>query len=255
MTLIPHSDAGDADWGYPCCAVISADGRYVAFTALVVYTSRLGWPGDDYIWQVFVHDRTTGETAMISFGQSRPAYDASSGAPSISADGRIVAFHSSVDDLVTGDTNGAFDIFIYDLNTAQRTLVSRRSDGAQGNAGSLNPSLSADGRYVAFQSEADNLVDGDDNNLTDIFIHDRQTGQTTLASRDVGGAPGRGSSFEPSMAAGGGHVAFWSDADLVTGDVNGLYDVFLFDRAAERPWLVSGLILGPHRAFAPVVYR
>jgi Tol biopolymer transport system component len=255
MTRIPRSPAGDSDWVFPCCAVISADGRYVAFAADVLYSSQPGWPVQDYIRQVFVHDRATGETVMVSFGADQPANDTASGAPSISADGRTVAFHSGADDLVAGDTNSTYDIFVYDLNTGQRTLISRHTAGALGNAGSRNPTLSPDGRYVAFQSDADNLVDDDDNDLPDVFIHDRQAGQTTLVSRDGSGAPGRGHSFEPAIAAGGAHVAFWSDADLVTGDVNGLFDVFLFDRAAERAWLVSGLILGPHQAFAPAVAR
>jgi Tol biopolymer transport system component len=100
-------------------------------------------------------------------------------APALSADGRYIAFDSSATNLVAGDTNGKRDVFVYDRTTRQTTMVSVSSDGTPGNGDSMSASISADGRYVAFLSQATNLVTGDTNGLADVFVHDRQTGETT----------------------------------------------------------------------------
>ncbi len=255
-TMLPYAFTdGVPDWSAPCCAAFSPDGRYVTFVAWVPPELRLGWfPMPNR--QIFVHDRQTGETTPVPFGPSGAGYDRHAGSPSISADGRTVAYHSDVHDLVADDTNTTFDVFVYDRQAGTQTLISRRSDGQQGNGPSYDPSISADGRYVSFVSDATNLVAGDGNGAPDVFLHDRQTGQTTLVSRGANGASIPGGSFEPALAAGGERVAFWSDAALVAGDVNGLYDVFLYDRAVGSIRLVSGIVLpGPHRFHAPVVIR
>src|SRR5262249_4741820 len=100
-------------------------------------------------------------------------------APALSADGRYVAFESGATNLVAGDTNGKRDVFVYDRSTQQTTMVSVASDGTPGNGDSISSTISADGRYVAFLSQATNLVSGDTNGLADVFVHDRQTGETT----------------------------------------------------------------------------
>lgn len=240
----------------PCCASLSADGRYVAYVAWVVYPFRLGGPPDPiYVAHIYLHDRATGETIMLPYGEGAPAYDENSTNPSLSADGRYVAFHSAVRDLVPGDTNNLNDVFVYDRLTGQLELVSRHSNGTQGRYGSLNPSISADGRFVAFESYADNLIDGDNNAAPDVFSHDRQTHQTTLLSHGEDGAVRQGRSVEPSLSPGAEYVIFWSDAALVAGDVNGFYDVFRYEREAGQMALVSGGILGDYRALAPLVIR
>src|SRR5690606_19126804 len=101
---------------------------------------------------------------------------------SISADGRYVTFRSFANNLTANDTNGQPDIFVHDRQTGQTTRVSVASNGTQSNNGSYKPSISADGRYVAFESNANNLIANDTNGRTDIFVHDRQTGQTTRVS-------------------------------------------------------------------------
>ena len=255
MTKIPRSVVNDFEWLSPCCAALSADGRYVAFTAWVEIGQRLGWPGPDYFSHVYLYDRQTGATTMLSAGPTLPQYDDTSGGPSLSADGRYIAFHSTIDDLVPGDTNDLNDVFVYDRLTGQIELVSRHSNGTQGRYGSLNPSISADGRYVAFESYADNLIDGDNNAAPDVFIHDSQTHQTTLLSRDEDGVVGQGHSVDPSLSPGAEYVVFWSDAALVDGDMNGFYDVFRYDRTVGQMALVSGVILGDYRALTPLVIR
>jgi Tol biopolymer transport system component len=111
-----------------------------------------------------------------------PGNAASSG-PSLSADGRYVSFDSYATNMVSGDTNGVLDVFVRDRNTGTTMLVSRNSAGTQGDDGSGDPSISDDGRYVAFASGATNLVSGDTNGAIDIFVRDRNTGTTTLVSK------------------------------------------------------------------------
>ena len=128
--------------------------------------------------------------------------------PSLSADGRYVAFASQASNLVTGDTNGTSDVFVRDRQTGATTRVSVDSSGTQGNNGSAEPSLSADGRYVAFTSQADNLVTGDTNGKADVFVHDRQTAQTTRVSVDSAGNQLDFDSDSPSISGDGRFVAF-----------------------------------------------
>jgi len=152
--------------------------------------------------------------------------------PSISADGRYVAFASGASNLVPGDTNNSADCFVHDRQTGQTTCVSVALDGAPGNSASFNPSVSADGRYVAFQSSATNIVSGDTNGKFDIFVHDRQTGQTTRVSVASGDAQGNNASTDSSISADGRYVVFASDAsNLVPGDTC-CHDVFVRDRSA-----------------------
>ncbi|HEX9903677.1 MAG TPA: hypothetical protein VGA77_01815, partial [Propylenella sp.] len=140
--------------------------------------------------------------------------------PSISANGRFVAFDSSASNLVAGDANTADDVFVRDRQTGTTELVSVDTGGLDpGNAPSKHPSISANGRFVAFDSSASNLVAGDANNADDVFVRDRQTGTTELVSVNTGGLePGNGRSEHPSISADGRFVAFASRAtDLARG--------------------------------------
>jgi hypothetical protein len=134
------------------------------------------------------------------------------GRASLSADGRFVAFDSLADNLVPNDTNGVDDVFVRDRSAGTTTLVSASSAGVEGNAASGPASISADGRYVAFQSDATNLVPGDTNNASDVFVHDMATGKTIRVSVSSSGAQGNGASFSPAISADGSAVAFASDA-------------------------------------------
>ena len=113
---------------------------------------------------------------------------------SISADGRYVAFHSDASNLVPGDTNGMSDIFVYDRQTDTIERVSVAANGTQGNGHSTSPSISADGRYVAFYSNASNLVPGDTNGTSDVFVYDRQTDTIERVSLAADGTQGNGDS-------------------------------------------------------------
>ncbi len=211
-------------------ASISADGRYVAFDSAA--TNLV--PNDTNNWQdVFVHDRLTGVTTRVSVASDGTQGDHGGEEPSISADGRYVAFLSEATNLVPDDTNDEFDVFAHDLATGQTSRVSVSSDGKQGNGASDSPSISPTGRYVAFESLAGNLVAGDTNDELDVFVHDRVSGQTALFSVALGGAAANGPSSRPSISADPSYLAFESEAtNLVHADTNGWSDVFVRDREA-----------------------
>jgi Tol biopolymer transport system component len=212
---------------------ISADGRYVAFSsaaATLVSGDTNGFS------DVFVHDRDTGKTERVSLRSDLlEATGGDSVAPSISANGRFVAFASSATNLVANDTNGVSDIFVRDRDTSLTTRVSFALFAGQGSKRSINPVISADGRYVAFASEADNLVSGDTNNMEDIFLHDRNALTMVRVNVATGGAQSTGifGASVSSISADGRFVAFSSpSADLVTGDSNDDTDVFVRDVVA-----------------------
>ena len=190
---------------------------------------------------VFVHDRQNGTTTRVSVdsaGNQASGY-AGSSAPSISADGRFVAFVSDATTLVAGDTNGKSDVFVHDRQSGTTTRVSVDSAGGQANYDSWEVSISADGRFVAFTSGATNLVAGDRNGQSDVFVHDRQNGTTTMVSVDSAGVQANGSADfiptgSPSINADGRFVAFYSSANkLVGGDTNGQPDVFVHQRPCD----------------------
>jgi Tol biopolymer transport system component len=215
-------------------ASISADGRYVAFYS----TAGNLVNGDLYSADVFVHDRISGLTTRISIGSDGTQANGDSWRPSISGDGRYVAFESTASNLVPGDTNecnyvlvgNCPDIFVHDLQTGETNRVSVATGGTQADGGSFNPSISADGQIVVFESEASNLVDVETDEHYALFVHDRQSGETT---RIRGGS-------DPCLNADGRFVAYSSDfTDLVSGDTNGVRDIFVHDRALGQTERVS----------------
>jgi cold shock CspA family protein len=162
----------------------------------------------------------------------------------LSGDGRFVAFESVATNLVVGDTNGASDVFVHDRQTGATTRVSVATGAVQATGGSFLPAISNDGRFVAFHSSATNLVAGDTNGGTDVFVHDRQTGETTRVSVATGGGQSTGSGqppdFAPALSEDGRFVAFESKSnDLVAGDTNAKSDVFVHDRQTGTTTLVS----------------
>jgi len=216
--------------------VISADGRYVAFESLA---SNLV-PGDTNGYDIFVRDRLIGTTSRVSLTSSGAQGNSSSSEASISADGRYVAFESYATNLVPGDTNGSRDVFVRDRLTGTTSRVSLNSSGAQGNGLSVQSAISADGRYVAYDSDASNLVPGDANGVTDVFVRDRVTGTTSRVNLSSTGVQGNGGGYFPAISADGRYVAFASAAsNLVPGDINNAGDVFVRDRGTGTTSLVS----------------
>jgi Tol biopolymer transport system component len=227
---------------------ISADGRFVAFQS----RAPLAGPGTGG-GNIFVRDVVSGTTTIASANSSGVAVGGSS--PSISADGRFVAFMSLANNLVSGATNNLdFDIFVHDRLTQTTILASVNSQGqpASGRStsefglesGSFDPVMSADGRYVVFKSSATNLVPNDTNQVADIFRHDLQTRTTTRISVDSNGNQANGSSAigfnKSAVSADGRYVVFQSFANnLVPGDTNNALDVFVRDTIAGTTTRVS----------------
>jgi Tol biopolymer transport system component len=160
-------------------------------------------------------------------------------APAISANGLVAAFDSQATNLVGGDHNGVVDLFVHDRTTARTTVVSVSSKGRLGNGASLGPALSADGRFVAFESLASNLVVADTNSMRDVFVRDRLTGETTRVSVGPGGVQGDATSFNASISADGRFVAFISDASNLIPGGSTNRQAFVHDRQTGVTELVS----------------
>jgi Tol biopolymer transport system component len=243
------SSAEEQANGESWAAAISGDGRYVAF-----YSSAANLVSGDAnnVEDIFVRDRQVGTTTRVSVASGgAEANGASNGWLAISGTGRYVAFTSDATNLVAGDTNGSGDVFVRDRDTdadgtfdeagaVSTTRVSVSSGGAQSNGESYYAAISGDGRYVAFGSEATNLVASDTNGYGDVFVRDRQMASTTRVSLDSAGVQGNAGSFAPAINADGQYVAFHSYAtNLVAHDTNAATDVFVRDRQAGTTTLVS----------------
>ncbi|MFI2710429.1 hypothetical protein ACH495_09905 [Micromonospora sp. NPDC018662] len=207
----------------------SSSGRYVSFESAA--TNLV--PGDtNGVIDVFVRDRELHTTSLVSLSSAGAQGNGVSFGAATSGTGRYVAFISVASNLVPGDTNGVRDIFVRDRLTSTTSLVSVSTTGAQGNGESTVPSISHDGRFVAFTSYATNLVAGDTNGVADLFVRDRLLGTTTRVSVSSAGVQGNGpSGFTSSMISGNGRYAiFYSAAsNLVPGDTNGVADIFVRD--------------------------
>ena len=250
ISVASDGTQGNNSSAYVSFPSISADGRYVAFTS---YASNLVSEDTNEYPDIFVHDRLTGQTERVSVSSDGTQGNRYSYNPSISADGYYVTFESFASNLVLSDTNDAEDIFVRDLLTGQTSLVSVASDGTQGNSDSRWPSISADGRYVAFDSYASNLVLSDTNGYIDVFVHDRLTGETERVSVASNGIQGNEDSGGSAISADGRYVAFVScTSNLVNGDTNGYYpytDVFVRDRALGTTERVSVSASGEQGSF------
>ncbi len=214
---------------------LSADGQTVGFASTA--SGFVAGDANGAVRDVFTFNVTTGERRLIS---SAPGgANGPSRAPVLSADGTRVAFISSASNLAAGDGNGVADIFLTDREGTV-TRVSVAVDGGDPDGPSSNPDLSADGRFVVFESAATNLVAGDSNGVPDVFVRDLQTGTTALVSTARGGGAADGPSGAPAISASGAFVSFASKAtNLVAGDSNGAGDVFVRDLVLARTARVS----------------
>jgi Tol biopolymer transport system component len=250
------SPAGGQADGASYGPAISADGRYVAFTSAA---SNLTARDGNSELDIFVRDRVRRTTVLASVGPHAAMGDGPSVAPSISADGRLVAFESDAATLVPDDTNVTGDVFVHDLVTDVTRKLSLAGDGAGTESPSFGPSISADGSAVAFESFSSRLVPGDTNGALDVFVSDLSNGTLDRVSLATDGGQANERSYSSSISADGRIVAFASFANnLVADDTNGLLDVFLRRRDQKT---TTRLSVGPDGAggnglsFSPVVSR
>ncbi len=206
-------------------ARVSPDGNFIGLTC---GADNLSPDDDNLATDIYLYSRTAETCVLVSATPAGQAGNGDSRQCSVSRDGKFVAFQSAATDLVDGDGNAAIDIFVKDMAAGVIRRVSVSGAGAEGNGDSINPSISADGRFVAFASDASNLVPGDTNGADDIFVHDRKTRKTWRISVDDNGIEGNGDSRNPRLSGDGQWVVFESAAsNLVAGDGNGVRDVFI----------------------------
>lgn len=237
-----RTDGTDSGNGFAAGPSMSADGRFVTFRSAA--TDLVAGTGG--VENIFVRDRQAGTTTLASIGLGGPA-NGNSTTPRIGRNGNIVVFVSSASNLVATDTNGVIDLFARDLAAGVTHLVTIDQTGTDsGNSTGLALSanladLSADGRRIAFASDASNLVPGDTNSVGDVFVRDLDAAVTMLASRNIQGTgSGAEGSLSPTLSADGRFVAFGSGADdLVPLDTNDAVDVFRTDLDAGVVELVS----------------
>jgi hypothetical protein len=227
-TRVSVNSSGEESNADASLGTISADGRWVSFSSSATNLVPNDTNGAS---DVFLHDRQTGETTCVSVDPNGLPGNQFSSHSALSTDARYVAYRSAATNLVPGDTNLAVDVFVYERLTGDVTRESVDSSGVQATGDSFEPSLSADGRFVAFHSDAANLVASDTNAALDVFVRDRSTNQTTCASVTQSGNVGDAQSYQASISPDGRYVAFASEASLlVLGDANLVLDVYLRDR-------------------------
>jgi len=223
-------EGGAADGDSRSCS-ISGDGRFVAFASLA--SNLVATPANGQT-QIFVRDLQTGTTVLASVGAAGDPANAYCTEPQISADGTAVVFTSSATNLVAGQQFGHTHFFVRDLVAGTTARVSVATDGTLANAQSLGAAaISADGRYVAFRSEARNLVADDTTANFDVFVRDRQASTTERVSLGAGGLQADGTAYgRPAISGDGRYVAFASSAtNLVPPDTSQV-DIFVRDRVA-----------------------
>lgn len=217
--------SADAD-GAAFEPVISANGQFVVYRSLA---TNLVENDTNTVADIFLFDRLNLTTTRVSANSGGEQGNGDSQNPSISADGLYVVFESAANNLVTGDTNSSSDIFLHDTSDGTTRRVNISSGGQQAfDGGSGGGVISADGQYIAFASLANTLVPGDNNELNDIFVHSLIDGTTVRASVNNSGQQAAGGhSAQPAISGDGAYVVFQSGAvNLVTGDTNGLTDIF-----------------------------
>lgn len=221
---IDGTPAGSSGFGQ-----VSADGRYVVFQSCA---PNLVLGDTNGVCDIFVRDRLFGTTEVVSVSSTgQLANDGSAVGPSISDDGRFAAFTSLASNLVPGDTNGAYDVFLHDRLTGTTARVSEAVGGGNADGVSQEAFVSADGRFVSYESAATNLVVGDTNNASDVFVYDVAAGTTSRVSVSSTGGEAEGTSGVPSLSADGRFVAFFSTASNLVPDDTAFDDVFVRDNA------------------------
>mgnify|MGYP001817957386 FL=1 len=235
-------------------AVISADGRYVAYQS--INPSLVANDTNESV-DIFVYDRLNGSTKRVSVRSdgSEAAFVNYSlilnSHPSISADGRYIAFASYAENLVDGDLPETKDVFVHDTIDGTTTIVSRSIDGNLGNGDSGEPSISADGNSIAFVSRADNLVVNDLNDNQDVFVW-RRGSNIERVSIANDGSEANGWSYEPVISVDGRFIAFRSMAKNLTGATDEVLgdDVFLYDSELNSTVILS---TGLHPSSRPAI--
>ena len=229
---------GEAANGPSSSPVISGNGRFVAFSSNADNLVAHDYNGTS---DVFVHDLMTGETSRVSVNSAGEEGNAYSGDPVISDDGNIVAFLSDASNF--SSLNHYYrtrDVYVHNRTTGITQLVSANTDGTPADSGSLDPALSGDGRFVAFQSRADNLLSTGTTGISDVYLHDTQTRSTVLVSKNSAGHSGSLYSSRPALSFDGRYTAFETNNNFDSSDTRpSSNDVYIHDRVTGQTEWVS----------------
>ncbi len=228
-TRVSVTSSGAQARGDSFSAAISSTGKVVAFTSTA---PNLVAGDDNFRSDVFVHDLRTGATTLVSAAADGGAADGASFAPTISSNGQMVAFTSQASNLIPGGTIGGTQVYVRNLRTGKTTLVGVNDAGEAADSGASSASISADGKFVAFESASSNLVPGGTGSIDNVYLRSLAAGTTTLVTVADDGTQGNATSELPSVDQHGTAVAFASDAtNLVGGDLNNRTDIFVRDLA------------------------
>lgn len=222
---VSTNSAGVEANGQSYNAVLSANGQYIGFISKATNLVASDTNGTD---DLFVKNLATGEVVNASITLAGAQANAPTADSAISGDGRVVAFTTYATNLAAGDDNFA-DIYSKNLDNGIITRVSANSAGEAANGNSDNASLSADGRYIVFSSQASNLVEGDTNGHRDVFRKDMHSGAVLRVSISADAVEGKGDSSNATISADGRYVMFESTSDLTPGDGDGKADIFIKD--------------------------
>lgn len=211
---------------------ISSDGRFVVFQSIannLVSNVADGGPDTNGQQDIFLRDVDTQNTRRVSISLTgAEAINGGSDSPSVSDDGRYIAYRSLAGNLHPDDDGGQNDIFLFDAQTGLVIICSQHTFGTQAGNSCSFPVVTGDGRYIVFESGATSLVNGDNNNRTDVFRHDRTTRETVRLSVGTYGSELNGVSIRPSVSNDGKYVAFVTDAtNAADDDSNGAVDIYL----------------------------
>jgi hypothetical protein len=218
---------------YIAPGAVSADGRYVVFGSSATNLGSNSFPG------VFLRDVQAGTTTLISVSGAGAPADNNSGYGNISSSGRYVVFGSDADNLASGTIPGYQSIYVRDLQQSTTEREDIAADGTPENGSASQPTVSADGRFVVFVSNATNLVSGVPGNLQ-IYLRDRKTGQIRLVSVGMDGSPANDISTGPTLSADGRYVAYYSNAtNLVSQTTGGIAEVYVYDAQAAQTVIAS----------------
>jgi len=228
VTLLNMTAAGIVADSNSFDPTISGDGQWVAFAS---YGANLTAKDTNNDSDIFLKNTQTGALTLVSTLSDGAAGDKGSSHPVLSRDGRYIVFQSQASNLIPGDGNGAVDIYFRDLQSSTLSLLSRNNERVIGNGNSVTPVMSADGSWVAFASDASNLVKNDRNSMQDVFLTNTQNGQVVLISANGLGGAASGFSDSPSISADGKKVAFRSYATDLLADVenDGYSDIYVKD--------------------------
>jgi Tol biopolymer transport system component len=239
--------------GHAYLPVISGDGRYVAFQSTA--TNLVAQPSGGWM-HIYLRDRAAGTTQRVDLNNAGDAANNNSEYATISGNGRLIGFTSYATNLAAGDSSNLRDVYLRDVVAGTTEWISHNDSGAAGTppssaAASVGAALSADGRFIAFSSDVNNLVPGDTDARSNVFVRNRQTDTLTRVSLTSDNQPSNGSDMQPVLSADGRYVVFGSTSDnLVPNDSNGFSDVFL---RARIPVCTVPFSDVPGTTFAPYI--